>query len=65
MHDGWDRPGMVNEARGDNRQTADCCRKVIDFMHHHPDHHDTDMVEQLVDAPDPVAATSMPAHRLH
>jgi predicted TPR repeat methyltransferase len=28
VHDGWDRLGMVHEARGDSRQAADCYRKV-------------------------------------
>jgi len=37
VHDGWDRLGMVHEARGDSRQTADCYRKVIDFIRQHPD----------------------------
>src|SRR5271169_1341593 len=29
VHDGYDRLGMVHEARGENRQAADCYRKVI------------------------------------
>jgi len=29
VHDGYDRLGMVYEARGENRQAADCYRKVI------------------------------------
>ena len=37
VHDGWDRLGMVHEARGDSRQAADCYRKVIDFIRQHPD----------------------------
>jgi tetratricopeptide (TPR) repeat protein len=60
VHDGWDRLGMVHEARADNRQAADCYRKVIDFIRHHPDRYDTGMVEQfakLVDRLDPPAAT--------
>jgi hypothetical protein len=44
VHDGWDRLGMVHETRGDSRQAADCYRKVIDFIRHHPDRYDT-MVE--------------------
>jgi tetratricopeptide (TPR) repeat protein len=36
-HDGWDRLGMVHEARGDSRQAADCYRKVIAFIRDHPD----------------------------
>jgi tetratricopeptide (TPR) repeat protein len=60
VHDGWDRLGMVHEARGDSRQAADCYRKVIDFIRQHPDDYDAGMVEQfakLVDKLDPPEAT--------
>ena len=56
VHDGWDRLGMVHEARGDSRQAADCYRKVIDFISQHPDDYDAGMVEQfakLVERIDP------------
>jgi hypothetical protein len=39
-HDGWDRLGMVYEARGDNRKAADCYRKVIEVIRAHPENHD-------------------------
>jgi hypothetical protein len=29
------------------KQAADCYRKVIDFIRHHPDRYDTGMVEQF------------------
>jgi tetratricopeptide (TPR) repeat protein len=60
VHDGWDRLGMVHEARGNSRQAADCYRKVIDFIRQHPDDHDTGMLDQfakLVDRLDPPVAT--------
>ncbi len=38
--DGWDRLGMVHEKRGENRQAADCYRKVIDFIREHADDFD-------------------------
>ena len=60
VHDGWDRLGMVHEARGDTRQAADCYRKVIDFIRHHPDDYDAGLIEQftkLVDRLDPSVAT--------
>ena len=38
--DGWDRLGMVREQRGDNRQAADCYRKVIEFIREHADDFD-------------------------
>jgi len=34
--DGHDRLGMVYEARGQNRQAADCYRQVVEFMRAHP-----------------------------
>ena len=36
VHDGYDRLGMVYEARGENRQAADCYRKVIAFIREQP-----------------------------
>ena len=38
--DGWDRLGMVHEKRGENRQAADCYRKVIAFLDQNPDYSD-------------------------
>jgi tetratricopeptide (TPR) repeat protein len=40
VHDGWDRLGMVHEARGENKQAADCYRKAIDVIRRHPDDYD-------------------------
>jgi tetratricopeptide (TPR) repeat protein len=60
VHDGWDRLGMVYEARGDHRQAADCYRKVIDFIRAHPDNYDPDfeaVFHKLVDRLDPPTAT--------
>jgi hypothetical protein len=48
---------MVHETRGDNRQAAHCCRKVLDFIRRPPDCYDTGMVEQFVDRPDQHAAS--------
>jgi tetratricopeptide (TPR) repeat protein len=56
VHDGWDRLGMVYEARGENREAADCYRKVIAFMREHPDNYDPafeDKFVKLVDKLDP------------
>jgi tetratricopeptide (TPR) repeat protein len=39
-HDGYDRLGMVCEAKGDHRQAADYYRKVIAFLGEHPDDYD-------------------------
>jgi tetratricopeptide (TPR) repeat protein len=60
VHDGWDRLGMVHEARGNSQQAADCYRKVIDFIRQHPHDYDAAIAEQfvrLVDKLDPPAAT--------
>jgi tetratricopeptide (TPR) repeat protein len=60
VHDGWDRLGMVHEARGDRRQAAHCYRKVIAFVRQHPDRYDAGILEQftrLADSLDPPAAT--------
>jgi tetratricopeptide (TPR) repeat protein len=43
VHDGWDRLGMVYEARGDKQKAADCYRKVIDFIRAHPDDYEPDV----------------------
>jgi len=40
VHDGYDRLGMVYEARGQNREAADCYRKVIEFVRVHPGDYD-------------------------
>jgi tetratricopeptide (TPR) repeat protein len=59
-HDGYDRLGMVHEARGENRQAADCYRKVIDFIRQHPGRFDPgfeDVYAKLVNRLDPPATT--------
>src|SRR6202030_751347 len=40
VHDGYDRLGMVCEARRDHRQAADCYRKAINVIRDHPDNYD-------------------------
>ena len=60
VHDGWDRLGMVHEARGDSRQAADCYRKVIAFIRDHPDDYERSFEEvfvKLVDRLDPSTET--------
>jgi tetratricopeptide (TPR) repeat protein len=56
VHDGYDRLGMVYEARGQNRQAADCYRKVIEFVLTHPQQYDpefADVFRELVAKLDP------------
>ena len=60
VHDGWDRLGMVHEARGEPRQAADCYRKVIEVIRQHPDDYDAgfeDVFAKLIDKLDPPAET--------
>jgi tetratricopeptide (TPR) repeat protein len=44
VHDGYDRLGMVCEARGDHRQAADYYRKAITVVRNHPDAYDPEFV---------------------
>jgi tetratricopeptide (TPR) repeat protein len=60
VHDGWDRLGMVHEARGDSRRAADCYREVIAFIRDHPDDYEPGFEEvfaKLVDRLDPPTET--------
>jgi hypothetical protein len=41
VHDGYDRLGMVYEARGDQKQAADYYRKVIDYVRAHTDQYES------------------------
>lgn len=59
VHDGYDRLGMVYEARGDKKAAADCYRKVIEFVRAHPDLYEptfTVTFEQMVDELNPSPA---------
>ena len=48
VHDGWDRLGMVHEARGQNREAADCYRKALDVIRQHPDDYDPEFADVFV-----------------
>jgi hypothetical protein len=59
VHDGYDRLGMVAEARGNNKQAADYYRKVIDFVRAHPDQYEPgfeDTFHRLIQKLDPAPA---------
>jgi tetratricopeptide (TPR) repeat protein len=52
VHDGYDRLGMVCEARGDHRQAADYYRRAIAVIRDHPDNYDPgfeEVFQKLVD----------------
>ncbi len=56
VHDGYDRLGMVYEARGEPKKAADCYRKVIEFMQAHPTDYDAEFLttfQKLVEELDP------------
>lgn len=62
-HDGYDRLGMVYEARGDNRKAAECYRKVIAFAREHPEGYEPefyDAFQRLIDKLDPLDAEAAP-----
>jgi tetratricopeptide (TPR) repeat protein len=40
VHDGYDRLGMVYEARGDHKAAAEWYRKVVEFVRAHPESYD-------------------------
>jgi tetratricopeptide (TPR) repeat protein len=59
VHDGYDRLGMVYEARGDNKQAAQYYRQVIDFVRARPDQHEPgfeDTFQRLIQKLDPAPA---------
>ena len=55
VHDGWDRLGMMYEARSKNKQAADCYRKAIEIIRRQPDY-DPELRDQ---------AESLTPHSLH
>jgi tetratricopeptide (TPR) repeat protein len=59
VHDGYDRLGMVCEARGDHRQAAECYRRAIAVIRDHPDDYDPEfeaVFHKLVARLDPSGA---------
>jgi len=48
-HDGYDRLGMVHEARGNKQQAAECYRKVIDVIRQHPDDYEAGFEETFAE----------------
>jgi len=61
VHDGYDRLGMVYEARGDRRQAADYYRKAINVIRNHPDAYDPAfeaVFQKLIDRLEPNADTA-------
>ena len=60
VHDGWDRLGMMYEAKGDNKAAADCYRKAIEIIRERPQQYDeafADVFVELVAKLDPPTAS--------
>ena len=56
LHDGYDRLGMVYEARGQHREAAECYRQVIELVRKHPDDYEPGFeanFQKLVEKLDP------------
>src|SRR5262245_42290590 len=47
VHDGYDRLGMVHEARAQFREAADCYRKVIEFANANPEDYDPGLIDSF------------------
>lgn len=49
VHDGYDRLGMVHEARGQFREAADCYRKVVEFARASPEDYDAGLTNTFLE----------------
>lgn len=49
VHDGYDRLGMVHEARGQFREATDCYRKVIEFTRAAPEGYDAGFADGFLE----------------
>jgi tetratricopeptide (TPR) repeat protein len=59
VHDGWDRLGMMYEAKGENKTAADCYRKALEIIRGRPEQYDpafADVFVELIDKLDPPTA---------
>lgn len=63
VHDGYDRLGMVHEARGRFREAADCYRKVVEFARARPEDYDAGLIDTFVQLIVKLDATAAEAER--
>jgi tetratricopeptide (TPR) repeat protein len=49
VHDGYDRLGMVHEARGHLREAAACYGKVVEFARANPQYYDAGLIGSFVE----------------
>ena len=64
VHDGYDRLGMVYEARKEPKKAADCYRKVVEFLAENPSDDEREMIadfQRLVQELDPSTSPDPPA----
>ena len=60
VHDGWDRLGMMYEAKGENKAAADCYRRALSIIRDRPQQYDPEFAAvfvELIDKLDPPAAS--------
>src|SRR5215510_3581234 len=63
VHDGWDRLGMMYEAKGENKAAADCYRKALEIIRDRPQQYDeafANVFVELIAKLDPPAAAPNP-----
>jgi len=63
VHDGYDRLGMVYEARKEPKKAADCYRKVVEFLAENPSDDEREMIDdfqRLVQELDPPTSPDPP-----
>jgi len=63
VHDGYDRLGMVYEARKEPKNAADCYRKVVEFLAENPSDDEREMIadfQRLVQELDPPTSPDPP-----
>jgi tetratricopeptide (TPR) repeat protein len=64
VHDGYDRLGMVHEARGQFREAVDCYRRVIEFTHADPENYDAGFVDSFLELIVKLEASAAEADRV-
>lgn len=63
VHDGYDRLGMVHEARGQFREAADCYRKVVEFARANPEDYDAGLIDSFLELIRKLDASAAEAER--
>jgi tetratricopeptide (TPR) repeat protein len=49
VHDGYECLGRLHQAKGDNKQAAECYRKVIEFARAEPHFYDPNFIDHFQD----------------